>query len=261
MKQRIITAVIGIIIVLPIILYGSWPFILLTYLLATIALFEFVRMFKLDKPYLYVILCSLFLWLIISSKQQLIVETFHFTTMNIIILLMVVLLTIMVISKNKFTFDDASRLFLTTLFLAFTFQYMITIRFQGLNSFLFILFIIWSTDTGAYFIGKNFGKRKLWPKISPNKTIGGAIGGILFAFIVATIFQMIYPFDKPFISIVIIALIISIFGQLGDLVASAIKRNYDVKDFGTLFPGHGGVLDRLDSFIFVLLILQMIHYF
>jgi len=130
-----------------------------------------------------------------------------------------------------------------------------------LHVFLFILFVIWATDSGAYFIGRKFGKRKLWPEISPNKTIGGAIGGILFALLLAFVFQLIYPFEKSILSISLIAIVISIFGQLGDLVASAMKRKYNIKDFGHIFPGHGGVLDRLDSFIFVLLVLQMIQYF
>src|SRR5699024_5933209 len=124
-----------------------------------------------------------------------------------------------------------------------------------------ILFVIWATDSGAYFIGRRFGKRKLWPEISPNKTIGGAIGGVLFALLLAVIFNVVYPFENSFLSIVLITIVISLFGQLGDLVASAMKRKYEIKDFGHLFPGHGGVLDRLDSFIFVLLVLRMINYF
>lgn len=261
MRQRIITAVIGIIIIIPIILYGNWPFILLAYLLATIGLYEMIRMFKLEHTYFYFIFCTIFLWALMYSKQPLFDLTFTFTTMNVIVFFMVILLLMMVITKNKFSFDQASRLLLTTLFLAFSFQYVITLRLISLEAFLFILFTIWVTDSGAYFIGKKFGKRKLWPAISPNKTIGGALGGIFFAILLAVLFQWIVPFDKPLLSVVLIAITISIFGQLGDLVASAIKRNYEIKDFGSIFPGHGGVLDRLDSFLFILLMMQMINYF
>lgn len=260
MKQRMITAIIGIIIVLPIILYGSWPFMLAVYLLATVALYEFVRMFNITN-YFYFLFSMLFLWAFIYLQQGNVSTEMQINIIHLVILYMVLLLLCMVISKNKFSFDDASRFMLAFLFIGFTFNFMIEVRSIGLHVFLFILFVIWATDSGAYFIGKRFGKRKLWPEISPNKTIGGAIGGMLFAVILAVIFQFVYPFEKTFISIAVIAIVISVFGQLGDLVASAMKRKYNVKDFGHIFPGHGGVLDRLDSFIFVLLILQMIQYF
>lgn len=261
MKQRIITAVIGIIFIVPIIIYGNWPFVLLAYLLAAIGLYEMVRMFNFKYSLLNFIFCTIFLWAIMYSYQPLFNVLIPFSTMNVVVLFMVILLLMMVISKNKFSFNEASQLFLATLFLAFSFQYVIAVRLISLEAFLFILFTIWSTDSGAYFIGKKFGKRKLWPAISPNKTIGGALGGISFAIILALLFQSIAPFDKSLLSIVLIAITISIFGQLGDLVASAIKRNYNIKDFGSIFPGHGGVLDKLDSFLFILLMMQIVNYF
>lgn len=260
MKQRIITAVIGIIIVLPIILYGSWPFMIAIYLLATVGLFELYRMFKMEN-WFYFALSALFLWAFIYLYQNDVQLTFSFDIINLLILYIVILLLFMVFTKNKFTFDDASRMLLALLFIGFSFQFMIEIRATGLHVFLFVLFVIWATDSGAYFIGKRFGKRKLWPAISPNKTIGGAIGGITFAILLALLFNLLYPMSKPILSLIVISITISIFGQLGDLVASAMKRKYAIKDFGSLFPGHGGVLDRLDSFIFVLLVLQMINYF
>src|SRR5690625_4805594 len=124
-------------------------------------------------------------------------------------------------------------------------------RHVGLAYFLFVLFNIWATDSGAYFIGRSLGRRKLWPDISPNKTIGGAVGGVLSAVVIALIFQLVYPLFSLFTA-ALIAVIASLFGQMGDLVESALKRHYDVKDSGQLLPGHGGVLDRFDSMIFVL---------
>src|SRR5699024_8263873 len=119
---------------------------------------------------------------------------------------------------------------------------------------------IWATDSGAYFVGKYFGKRKLWPEISPNKTIGGALGGILFALVTGSIFHLVSPLDYSFVSIVGITVLISVVGQIGDLVASTMKRHYLVKDSGNIFPGHVGILDRLDSLLFVLLMLILIHF-
>src|SRR5699024_10189882 len=124
----------------------------------------------------------------------------------------------------------------------------------------FILFIIWATDSGAYFVGKYIGKRKLWPEISPNKEIGGALGGILFALVTGGIFHLVSPLDYSFVSVVGIPVLISVVGQIGDLVASAIKRHYQVKYLGKIFSGHGGILDRLDSLLFVFLMLKLIHF-
>lgn len=261
MKQRILTAIIGIIIVVPIILYGSWPFIVIAYLLATVALFELIRMFNPEKIMTYLFISSLFLWLLLFPNPEIAIGSFTLSKFDIIVSFAAVLLMLMVFSKNKLTFDHAGFLLLATLYIGTAFYYLMMTRFYGLNSFLFILFVIWGTDSGAYFIGRRFGKKKLWPAISPNKTIGGALGGISFGLLVAIIFQFVYPFDKSLFSILVIAIVISIVGQIGDLVASAIKRHYQVKDSGKIFPGHGGILDRLDSFLFVLLILHLIQFF
>lgn len=131
---------------------------------------------------------------------------------------------------------------------------------MGLNYILFILFIIWATDTGAYFLGSALGKKKLWPKISPNKTIEGALGGIVLASIVGVIFQLIYPFNMSMLTIIIVSIVISVVGQIGDLTASAYKRHFGVKDSGQILPGHGGILDRLDSLLFVLPLMYIIHF-
>jgi len=126
-----------------------------------------------------------------------------------------------------------------------------------------ILIIIWSNDTFAYLIGKNFGKRKLFEKISPKKTFEGFFGGMIFGVISA----LVIAFTTSSISIlhwIVLSVIISIFGTIGDLVASKFKREANIKDSSNLIPGHGGFLDRLDSLIFVspfvYLYLQLINY-
>jgi len=125
------------------------------------------------------------------------------------------------------------------------------------------LIIIWSNDTFAYLVGKNFGKRKLFEKVSPKKTIEGFIGGLIFGVISA----LVIAFTTSSLSIlhwIVLSIIISIFGTIGDLVASKFKREANIKDSSNLIPGHGGFLDRLDSLIFVssfvYLYLQLINY-
>ena len=260
MKQRMITAIIALLILIPIIVYGKWPFILFAYLLATIGLYEMMRMYNKDKGIIYVVITLPFLWLLLMPYNELTFFTYTFDKYSIITLFLLLLLTFSVLTKNSFTFDQASFLLFATVYIGTAFYFLLNIRMAGLNYFLFILFIVWATDSGAYFIGKFFGKRKLWPAISPNKTIGGAIGGLVIALIVGIVFHLVYAFEYSLPYVIFITIVISIVGQLGDLVASAIKRHYDIKDFGKIFPGHGGVLDRVDSLLFVFIVLYLLQF-
>jgi phosphatidate cytidylyltransferase len=113
-----------------------------------------------------------------------------------------------------------------------------------------IFILIWTNDTFAYIVGKSIGKNKLLEKISPKKTIEGFLGGIFFSVIASYLISKFYTEGSLFIWI-IIAIIVSVLGTLGDLIESKFKRIAGVKDSGSLMPGHGGILDRLDSIIFV----------
>lgn len=118
----------------------------------------------------------------------------------------------------------------------------------------YVLFSAWGTDTVAYFVGKNFGKHK-FSKISPNKTIEGCIGGTVGAVIAGTIFTVLVNIYAgttiPILTSAIIIGILSVIGQFGDFAASVVKRSFEVKDFSELFPGHGGMIDRIDSIMFI----------
>lgn len=113
-----------------------------------------------------------------------------------------------------------------------------------------IFILIWTNDTFAYIVGKSIGKTKLLEAVSPKKTIEGLLGGIVFT-IIASVIISTYYLEQSIVNWVITAIIVSVFGTIGDLVESKFKRNAGVKDSGKIMPGHGGILDRLDSVIFV----------
>jgi phosphatidate cytidylyltransferase len=114
-----------------------------------------------------------------------------------------------------------------------------------------LLLLTWMNDTGAYLVGSKFGKRSLHPRISPKKTWEGTLGGVAVTFIVAYIFCMLSGVLR-LMDWMVLAAIVSVFGTMGDLVESMLKRSVGAKDSGNLLPGHGGVLDRFDAFIFLL---------
>ena len=146
------------------------------------------------------------------------------------------------------------------LYIGFGFYYLIETRMDALIYVVFALLIVWTTDSGAYFTGRKFGKKKLWPEISPNKTVEGFYGGVLAAIVFAFVLNWLFPFADSLLQLLFVTIAASIIGQFGDLAESAIKRHYHVKDSGTLLPGHGGILDRFDSLLFVIPLLHFLHF-
>lgn len=136
---------------------------------------------------------------------------------------------------------------LTIFYIGMSFRALLSIRNHSLALFIFLIVTVILTDSFAYFGGRLLGKKKLAPKISPNKTVEGAI----FGWGVGTGFAVGFGiwqglFNETWI-LIVLAVGLPIFGQIGDLIASALKRQHDIKDYGKLFPGHGGVMDRVDS--------------
>ncbi len=146
---------------------------------------------------------------------------------------------------------------LATLYLTVGFASMILIDDRGIivgspagNWLIFLFATLWIADTAAYFFGWKFGKTKLSPAISPNKTIIGFIGGFVGALLSALIFNFVFLSEAGFLILIGPAFAIALFGQLGDLVESIFKREMGVKDSSNIIPGHGGILDRFDSLVF-----------
>ncbi len=134
------------------------------------------------------------------------------------------------------------------------------LQFRGVAVLIYVLLTVMLTDSFAYFVGIGIGKHKLAPTISPKKTVEGAIGGTLLAVPLASVFavQTAVLESHPLAWIVLVGVLISITGQLGDLFASYLKRTYNIKDFSKLLPGHGGLLDRLDSTLLASLVFSVI---
>jgi phosphatidate cytidylyltransferase len=126
----------------------------------------------------------------------------------------------------------------------------------GFSALMLVLLIVWATDIGGYFAGRGLGGPKLWPRVSPQKTWAGAIGGFVASLMVATGFAAL-GFGKA-IALLPLAAVISIVSQFGDLFESAVKRNFGVKDSSHIIPGHGGLLDRLDGFVFAVVMAALI---
>tara|TARA_B100000686_G_C16221490_1_gene680397 strand:+ start:119 stop:535 length:417 start_codon:yes stop_codon:yes gene_type:complete len=124
---------------------------------------------------------------------------------------------------------------------------------------LWLFLVLWATDSGAYFVGRTFGKKRLVPRISPGKTWAGLYGGTAAGAIIGVSIAAIVH-DFSMLRAVLLSILISLVGQGGDLAISAVKRHFDVKDMGTMIPGHGGVLDRLDSLLFGAMVIGIITF-
>jgi phosphatidate cytidylyltransferase len=253
--QRVLTGIVGGAIYLGAVLYGGAPFRLFILLLAVIAYNEIVRMRKLSAFSAPAVLGFLMTLLYVDPflLEKIGLQALGKGALPISWLLapLFLFLTISVISKNRYTFQDMAYLFAGTLYVGLPFQCALLLResFEhGLAFFLFVQIVIWTTDTFAYFVGRALKGPKIWPAISPNKTVSGSIGGMLAAVAAGAVFATV--FDQPLGTWALLAALLSIAGQLGDFVESGLKRSLDVKDSGKVLPGHGGILDRFDSFLF-----------
>lgn len=176
-------------------------------------------------------------------------------------LLMFLFLTATVLTKNKTTIDHVAMAFLGMAYVGLGFHYMIETRSipdHGLFWTLLVFLCIWTTDSGAYFTGSKIGRTPLWPIISPKKSVEGAVGGTVLSVVVALGFAWYRPELLGYAQAVWIGLVIALVGQMGDLIQSAYKRVKGIKDSGTILPGHGGVLDRTDSWLIVFPFLHVV---
>lgn len=260
MKVRVISAILMLLIFIPLLAIGGVPFALLMLAISLIGLHEIFKVKRKQKEFPY--LMEMFGYVLVGfltlnnyNSNALIFEIDY--RMVAFMIFVFVLPIVFINDDKKYSVDDALFLMGATLFIGISMNLLILIRnIQniGLLYIIYIFLITCVTDSFALITGKFIGKHKFAPKISPKKTWEGFFGGTLWGAFCGTVF--FNTLIDPSVNIIVVAIVttaLSIIGQLGDLVFSSIKRHYGEKDFSNLIPGHGGILDRLDSTIFVVL--------
>ncbi|EXJ24137.1 Phosphatidate cytidylyltransferase [Alkalibacterium sp. AK22] len=256
MSKRVITAVIALMLFIPIVGIGSWPLEVLMGLAALLGQTEFIQMNKLKVGSFPSILTgSGALAIVFSERLQPVMGE---QVIAKIILLAAVLLLAYSIRQSKLKISQIGILTLMMTYIGIGFHSFVALRDLDLTVLVLVLIVIWVTDSGAFLIGREWGKNKLAPTISPNKTIEGAVGGTGVATLVSAVYLVFFPLFNSYLLSLGFTVLVSAAGQLGDLIESKIKREHEVKDSGNLLPGHGGILDRFDSLLLVLNVLFLI---
>ena len=264
MLKRILTSIVGVAILLPVLIFSD-TFVLpiAVSVVTVIALFEMFNCVGLKGKYSMTIPALLagvafpIIAKLVSSASRLTPIACAF-----LMLYAVYVLSVCIFGHKTYTVSDAALVFMTTAYIIGGFVSIVLLREISDTVYLLVFIGAWMTDIFAYFSGRLFGKHKLCETISPKKTIEGSIGGSLFCAISFVVFALVTKGAGEGIGYYAIygavGLVISVVSQLGDLAMSLIKRQYKIKDFGKIFPGHGGILDRFDSVIAVSLVLFII---
>ena len=275
MKQRVITgAICAIVLVGALCLMNTIVFPIFVSALSVIAVWEIEKAVGLKNKLIMVLslILSAAVPFIVHFKAVIPVAAFGGTYV-------VLILIFMLLEFETTKFEQAITAIFASVCVPYSFSLMVVFRdinehiagytkIDGIYLLLFAFFSSWMTDTFAYFVGSMLGKHKLCPKISPKKSVEGAIGGVVGAVLLNVL--LLFVFKKFFfteetglsyIAVIFLSIVLSIVSMFGDLAASTIKRNFGIKDFGKLLPGHGGIMDRFDSVLFVMPVLYSAIYF
>lgn len=241
MKTRVLTAMAILAVVIPCLVFGGWLMEGLILFIVAVGTYEFSKLADDRLPISFVI------GLIVLEVFGLYIRNDRvFPYVGLIYLVLLAL----PVYHERFTPKDS---FLCMSFIAFFIlvgNAVQDIYAMGPRFMTLVIVSTYTCDSFAYLCGRFFGKHKLNERISPKKTIEGSIGGWVFGLIFSLIFWKLFMFENEFKLVLLSGIFCPIFGQIGDLAFSAIKRCYKIKDFGNLLPGHGGVLDRVDSLLF-----------
>lgn len=229
--------------------YGLISFLLL------VGTWECMKVMKFGDGYEKWIVFPLVIFIFYVFSKRYFQHGFYFD-FRVSEILAISLTLIAVITLFKFSnelYIDSGKLIFTVIYVALPFSFALGLpKYSSIeNTFslevIFLFILIWSSDTFAYLVGKFFGKHKMAPKISPKKTWEGYIGGVVLTLVLSYFVEQYQPQLRG--NWMVVGFLIAAFAPLGDLVESQLKRNFGVKDSGNIIPGHGGVLDRLDSFL------------
>lgn len=241
MVTRIITAVVLIAVFLPLFIIGGPLTYLMVGIVGIMCMYELTSLRHENIP-------KWMRYLIIIMGTSLCFSSFDFFAWGLLTL-MVVMFIIAIITP-EFKLEDVTLFTTLSLFIGLTGHSVLMLGTMDGMYLIYICSITYGVDTGAYFIGKFFGKHKLNERISPKKTIEGTVAGFISGIIISVIFAIFVPeITYGLLGGIVYGIGLSICGQIGDLIFSLIKRNYSIKDYGSFLPGHGGMLDRIDSLL------------
>lgn len=260
MKKRVISAIIALLIVIPLIIVGSYFYKIGVGIIGLIGFYEMLNARDQKKKIPILVKIISYVCFILFMINNAILNNLSFNIYYIAISILVLFIPIIFYEDNaKYNIEDATFLFTASLFLGIGFNILMNIRDYSLSYFILLLLITTLSDTFAYIIGMLIGKHKLSPKISPKKSVEGFIGGLVMStFVVTSFYINIFSYEGNILYVILIVGLLSIISTLGDLFFSSVKRNYEIKDFGNIMPGHGGILDRLDSLLLVLIAFMLI---
>ncbi len=245
MFMRIVVALILIPLALLLIIKAhSHIFLTVVALLSILGTHEFIKIMKNDNIRLYTPL----MWVSSAAVPFLIyfLGFTAFTAYSFVIIFILFLLKMFSAKPTEKVMEEVSYNFFAVMFVPFMLTFLALLKNIGYEWVLFLCFVVWASDSFAYFTGVTCGRHKLIPKVSPGKSIEGLIGGTIGALIIGALFNY-FLLNENWIIMAIIIVDVIVAGVIGDLMESMIKRSANVKDSGTLLPGHGGILDRFDS--------------
>lgn len=253
MLKRCLTAVVFFICILPMFIWNDTIVLNITIsVFSAIASYEVFKITNVKSKFI------LILNIIVAAVIPLFYSYVKEYILIICIAYIITLFIYFIFNHNKIDFVMISQLFFLEFYVSIFFSSILATRnIENIGVYLFFLIFIsaWATDIFAYFVGFLFGKHKLCPAISPKKTIEGSVGGVVFTIIAyigyAIVLTKAFDVNVNYFTLVLLGLLASAICQFGDLSASLIKRHYGVKDYGKILPGHGGIMDRFDSILFV----------